>query len=559
MRALRSEPTAYEAVKEPLQIRYYQEEAIHAIYRYLESSDGNGIIGAPGSTGKSVIIAEFLRSIFTYYRGQRALMLTHVKELISQNYDEIKGIWPTAPIGIYSAGLGKKEIHPITFAGIQSVAKKAHLFGHIDLILIDECHLVSPKDETSYQVFINELKKKNPFLRVIGFTATYYRLGQGKLTEPFEYKGKTVNPLFSDIIYDLTTLEAFNRLIREGFISPLVPKRTKFELDVSEVDVVGGDYVTSQLQHAVDRSGITNKALDELLFHARNENRKCWLIFATGVEHAEHIAAELRERGVWAQAIHSKTPKEDRDAWIRHFKKPTDVERCLVTNNVLTTGFNCPQIDLLGILRNTLSTSLWVQLLSRGTRPAPGKKDCLVLDFAGNTRRLGAINDPMIPKPKGEKQDGEARVKECMQCGTYNHAAVRFCTCCGNEFPRMVKFKETAGTDVLIKSVEMEIKNFDVTEVSYRKWAPRHSTKPPSLLVTYSCGPIQKFSEWVCLQHEGFASKKARDWWRERAPMSDDPPSTIDDALLEVEDLIVPKTIKVLVNKTHPQILKYEF
>ncbi len=548
-----------------MQLRYYQEEAVLSIYDYFQQFTGNPIVALPTGTGKSIVIAEFVRSVMTYFPGQRVMMLTHVKELIVQNYQEMVSVWPLAPVGIYSAGIGSREIAPITFAGIASVVKKAHLFGHVDLVLVDECHLISPHDETNYRIFIEALRAINPAVKVIGFTATPYRLGQGLLTwATTKAKGteaEEIKPaLFTDICYDLTGLVPFNRLIAEGFLAPLVPKRTETQIDISGVHMQAGEYNLAELQSAVDRSSITKKAIDEILFHGllNNEERMRWLIFATGVDHSEHIAAEIRERGFDAHAIHSKTPASDRDLRLAEFKKPSDGKvKCLVSNNVLTTGFNAPHVDLIGMLRHTMSPGLWVQMLGRGTRPYPGKKNCLVLDFAGNTKRLGPINDPKLPKRKGEKDGGEAPVKCCEKCGTYNHASVRFCTSCGHEFPPAIKFKEKASSDELIKSSSPVVEVFAVNHITYKPWFPRNTAKPPSLYVSYYCGSRQ-FSEWVCLEHDGWAGKKGRDWWRRRTP-DEEPPPTVEEAMKHIKELDSPTHIRVWVNQTHPEIMAHDF
>ena len=142
-----------------IQTRDYQTAAVRSLYDYFENRTGNPVIAMPTGTGKSVVIAEFLRSIYTAYPHQRVIVATHVKELIAQNYEKLRIVWPHAPAGIYSAGLGRRDnMQRITFAGIASISKKAALFGHIDLLIIDEAHLVSPAEETMYRGFINALK-----------------------------------------------------------------------------------------------------------------------------------------------------------------------------------------------------------------------------------------------------------------------------------------------------------------------------------------------------------------------------------------------------------------
>lgn len=394
-----------------MQFRDYQDYAIESIFRYFEEGgEGNPVVAMPTGTGKSVVIGGFIQRAFQRYPGQRVMKLTHVKELIEQNFEKLLAIWPTAPAGIFSAGLRRRDAYcPITYAGIATAIKAVETFGHVDLLLIDECHLVSPKADTMYQAFINGLKKVNPYLKVIGFTATHYRMGQGLLIEE--------GGLFTDVCVDMTTLEAFNWFLAEGYLCPLVPRPTRTELDVEGVEIRQGEYNLKQLQEAVDRDEVTHAALLEAL--EMGHDRQHWLVFASGVEHAIHVAAMLESLGVSATCVHSKMSDGERDQRLADYK--AGKYRAMVNNGILTTGFDFPAIDLIVMLRPTQSPGLWVQMLGRGTRPlyAPGfdlettegrlaaiinspKRNCLVLDFAGNTRRLGPINDPVIPKRKGK-------------------------------------------------------------------------------------------------------------------------------------------------------------
>lgn len=537
-----------------IKLRYYQQEAIDAIWNYFQKQSGNPIVAMPTGTGKSVVIGEFVRSAFTTFPNQRILKLTHRKELIAQNYEKLIKLWPTAPAGIYSAGLGRKEIRPVTFAGIASVAKKAKQFGHVDLVLVDECHLVSPKEDTNYGNFFAELRAINPKLKIIGFTATPYRLGQGRLIDATIGKNDELKmPLFTHVCYDLTEMNAFNRLIDEGYLCRLVPRKTYSEIDVSEVHVVGGEYDMHELQAATDQEIVTKKACDEICWFG--QDRRSWLVFATGIQHAKHVAEELQCRGVDAHCVDSKMDPEERDRLIAGFK--AGKIRCLVNNDILTTGLDVPQIDLIAVLRATLSPALWVQILGRGTRPCDGKNDCLVLDFAGNTRRLGPINDPVLPRRKGSKGGGTAPVKICEACGTYNHASVPFCTHCGAEFPKAVKIQQHASEAELIRDDKPQIEIFPVDNVTYDIHTPRDS-RPPSLKVSYFCG-LRMFTEWVCFEHTGFALHKAHDWWRERTGEENGIPETVEEAKKRIEELDTPTHIRVWVNKRHPEIKDHDF
>ena len=268
----------------------YQEAAIFAIFEYFQTGNrGNPVCAMPTGTGKSLVIAEFIRRLFSYWPNQRIMMMTHVKELISQNAEKLQGQWPNAPLGIYSAGLSSREhAMPIIFGGVQSASKfieralkeqgvPDHMkhFGFRDLLLIDECHLLSPEEDTKYWYVITELKKINPLLKVIGFTATPYRMKQGMITD---------GGIFDDICFDITDYESFNRLIAEGFLAPLIPKRTSFEIDVSNVSLTAGQYNDKQLQAATDKEEITSQAVRETIEYG--QDRQSWLTFTTCIENA---------------------------------------------------------------------------------------------------------------------------------------------------------------------------------------------------------------------------------------------------------------------------------
>lgn len=538
-----------------IQLRYYQEEAVQSVFDYFRTQKGNPIVGLPTGTGKSVVIGETIKRAFLGYPNQRILKITHRKELIAQNYQKLISLWPTAPAGIYSAGLGRKEIRPITYCGIGSVAKRAKELGKINLVFVDECHTIGPKDDSNYNRLFSELREINPLMKVVGYTATPYRLGQGRLTDAFiDKEGNIKHPLFTHMCYDLTGMTAFNRLVAEGYLARLIPRKTYSEIDVSDVHIVGGEFDQSELAAATDQDAVTKKACDEICYFGAD--RRSWLVFATGIKHAGHVTEALRARGVDAHCIDNNTDKGDRDRLIADFK--AGKIRCLVNNDILTTGLDVPQIDLIAVLRATLSAALWVQMLGRGTRPADGKADCLVLDFAGNTKRLGPINDPVMPRRKGTKgEGGVAPVKLCEACGTYNHASVAVCSHCGQEFPKAVKIGMQASEQELMRDDLPKVEIFPVTNVTYSIHTPRDS-RPPSLKVSYFSG-LRMFSEWVCFEHTGFALHKAHDWWRDRTGGDENIPTTVEEAQERIGECDTPTHIRVWVNKKHPEIKDHDF
>jgi DNA repair protein RadD len=560
------------------QDRPYQTDAVEAIWDYFRKGGvGNPLVAMPTGTGKSVVIARFLQSVFRAYPMQRVMLLTHVKELIQQNYEKLLMLWDFAPAGIYSAGLGQRDTScPITFAGIASVWKLWKLFGHIDLVLIDEAHLLSPNDQTMYRQFLIGLQSINPNLKVIGLTATPWRLGHGHLCDASVDKNDNeIPPLFNDVCFDLTTLSAFNKLIDDGYLVPLVPKPTKVEFDTQGLHTRGGDFIEKEMQERFDKEEITEEALKEAMTIAEEHGLKKWLIFASGTDHADNVGDMLTMLGVSNRVVHSK--RAGRDESIAMFKRGEIT--ALVNNNVLTTGFDDPQIDLIVVLRATQSSVLWVQMLGRGTRPyyvgkhdlntlegryaaiaEGGKLFCMVLDYARNTSRLGPVNDPVIPGQKG-KGGGAAPVKLCEVCETFNHASVRFCggfpyktpLGCGSEFSFEVKFKTEASTDDLIKIDEPKVKVFRIDHISV-DLHEKHDA-PPMMKVSYYCG-FKNYTDFVCIEHANYAGRKAKQWWKERTDLPF-PASTIE-AIDLVQQLKPATHLRVWTNKKpYPEIMGY--
>jgi DNA repair protein RadD len=555
-----------------VQPRDYQQYGVDCLWRYFaEGNTGHPIVAMPTGTGKSVVIAQFLKEAFQQYPRTRCMLLSHVKEILQQDLTCLLRLWPTAPVGVYSAGLGRKEAYaPITVAGIGSVIDCASAFGFIDFVVIDECHLVSPKEDTMYQTLLRDLRATNPRLKVIGLTATHYRLGQGDLTD---------GGLFTDVAADMTAMDVFNWFVDEGYLCPLIARPTETELSVEGVQIRQGEYNQKQLQGAVDKAEVTRAALAEAL--RLGGNRSHWLGFASGIEHAEHCAQFCTEMGVSSTVVHSKMPDAERDARIAAFR--AGEFRACFNNGVLTTGFDFPAIDLILMLRPTVSPGLHVQMLGRGGRAvyahgfdlsttkgrldaikASQKPNCLVLDFAGNVRRLGPVNDPVTPKKKGAGK-GEAPVKVCEGCHSYCHASARVCPYCGAAFQIKVRFKAQAATDEILKRDSApEIIDVPVDRVSYHIHTKRQfagdntsaESRRESLKASYHCG-LRIFHEWLCFEHEGFPRHRAHTWWREHA--NTQPPRTVMEAMKRLTELRVPKIIRVWINKQYPEVRGHVF
>ena len=560
-----------------MQPRDYQEAADAHLWSYLHTPatfGKNPLVVMATGLGKSLCMAMAKWRLVSTYPYVRILNLTHVKELVDGNYKTLRKLWPLAPAGLYSAGLGVKDArHQITFCGIQSVATRPATFGRVDFVFIDEAHRMSPNDAATYGKFLGALRKKNPNLIVIGFTATPYRMKGGLLTE---------TELFDDIVFDIGSGESFVWAIQNGYLSTLVPADPGFEIDESKIRLQGGEYRQDEATAAWHEEELLERAVDYQIQIAEEQGRQCWLNFCQSIEDAELVADMMRYKGYAFEAVHSK--RSDRDAVLAAFK--AGKLKGVSNKDVLTTGFDHPPIDLIGMLRLTRSPGLWVQMLGRGTRPlfalghdittvegrlaaiaASPKQNCLVLDFAGNTRRLGPINYPNIPGPR-KKGGGEAPVRTCKNCDpwTFHHTSVRVCPHCGFEFPPPETFQAAASTEKLVIDLSSLPKPAPIertVEGVHRMICSHHegrSGKADTMRVDYFCG-YKRFSTWVCFEHPkgSFPRGKAAQWWKAHGPDGVECPDRVSEAMEHTAGFAKPKFIKVAHKPKFPEIEAYDF
>lgn len=429
------------------------------------------------------------------------IVLTHRKEILTQNANEL---YHHAGVisGIYSASLGRKDIRLVTFAAIQSIHKKEIDAG---LVIIDEAHLISPKDSSMYQKFLARVKARNKNLRIMGLTATPMRQDQGSLIGE--------GTLFDTLAYDIS----IKRLIGDGFLSPLVSKVSSNKVDYSGVGRVGYDYNQGELEKLL--CPLTPAHCAEII--AKGVDRKHWLIFCSGVLHSKEVAENLTKHGIPADYVTGDMIPMIRDKKIEDFKNGKI--RALCNCDILTTGFNFPGVDLLVLLRATRSCSLYIQIVGRGSRTAKGKSECLVLDFGGNVERHGPVDCISITHKKGDKKAGvkASPTKACLNCGRVVAIQTRVCPECGTPFPIESLKEKTASEASLISEPEL----FDVE--SMRITIHEKEGKVPSLFIRYYTprGPLMEF---LCFDHEGYAAVMARRKWTKLGGKSPSPLSVVE-------------------------------
>ena len=563
--------------------RDFQDRVHTTTMQYLwKTPVARGLVLEPTGVGKSIQIAMLVDDIVQHVPNARVLMLTHSKELVSQNYEKLANM-TNHHVGLWSSGLGKADYHaPIVYAGIQTAANNPEMLGRRDIVIVDEAHRVSPDQETEYQRVAAYIASMNQQASWVGYTATDYRLGQGLLTEDWydKRRGEMTPPFWKDTVIDLTTTEEFNWFIGQGYLKRLVPRPTNAEIDVSSLRKRAGEYVTSDVEKLTNTEAKIRSICDEIC--EMGFDRRSWMVFAAGNANSELICEELKRRGVSAVSITEKTGKVAREQAIADFKAYK--VRCIVNNNILTTGFDHNGVDLIAVVRVTASTQLWVQMLGRGTRPvyaagwdlssqegrlsaiaASGVHNCLVLDFAGNSKRLGAINAPVKPKAKGGSSGGEMPVKICNSCGVINATIVRFCEYCGSEFPVTDKLDNTASTrDLIVEKEHIPDKRLlHVTSIQFTPLKSGFGENGISsrIKATYRCGKHGSYHEMLSFSGEK-SSKRIKEWWTAFGDGGIIPRT--NDEFLKYYPIRVktPKVIEVYLNhpkKHKPDIIYYGF
>lgn len=514
-----------------MELRAYQREAVEAVYAHLRGREDNPCVVIPTGGGKTPVMATICRDAVQMWDG-RVLILAHVKELLEQIAEKLLAMAPDLPFGIYSAGLKRRDLgYAVTIAGIQSVYQRACDIGPVDLAIVDEAHLIPPDGEGMYRQFLADAKVINPQMRVIGLTATPFRMKSGMICSP--------ENILNAVCYEIGVRE----LIVQGYLCALRTKSGSQRPDYDQLHVRGGEFIANEVEDLMDDDALVRSACREIVEHAAD--RRSVLIFASGVRHGEHIVRVLRERhNAECGFVCGETLPFERAETLRRFRDGSLKYLCNV--NVLTTGFDAPNIDCIALVRPTLSPGLYYQMVGRGFRQNPGKADCLVLDFGGNVLRHGPVDQIRIEAPS--EGNGEAPAKECPQCHEVIAAGYATCPQCGYEFPPPDRNKHDAvASDESILSDPATRTEHEVASVFYAVHTKRDAPPdaPRTMRVDYRIGFNQYVSEWVCFEHTGYARQKAESWWRARSVES--VPSDAAEAVEMANAGALAKTLAVTV------------
>ena len=504
----------------PVTLRPYQQTAVHAALQAIER-DEHPVISLPTGSGKSLVIAALAAQL-----PGRILVATHRQELLEQNSAQLDRYDQETTPGIYSAGLRRRDDQArVILGGIQSIYRRmdtlqqAGAFRHI---IVDECHRVPPPSESS---MYGAVFTACPEAQRIGLSATPYRLDNGVLHEG------------GDTWFTSMPVHVGIRDLTPQWLAPLVGILTAHDIDVSDVRTRLGEFVTRELSQAACEEEAIAGALDELC--ALAATRQHWLLFCVDIAHSRLVHAALTDRRITAELLLGETPQEERRAALDRFRQ--GMSRALVNCEVATTGFDIPGIDCIAMLRPTQSKGLCVQMLGRGTRQAPNKVDCLVLDFAGNIERHTPLDELT-----------ELRKSPVLQAQEAAEAADRVARA------RAVQHRTTASlADPMAPgkgTVAYAVHRVEYARVEARKFPGRYMIR-----LGYLC-PTRPGRRWVtqflCLEHPGWARVQARSWFERRGLVI---PQTAAEALPILAQAATPARVVVREASDWPRVVMEQF
>jgi DNA repair protein RadD len=366
-----------------------------------------------------------------------------------------------------------------------------------------------------YQTFISDMRIINPQVRVIGLTATPYRMTSGIICDK--------NHILNRVCYDIGVRE----LIEQGYLCLVRAKSGKDRPDTSNLHVRAGEFIASEVDELMNTNELVLSACIEIAELTRD--RKQTLVFCSSVAHVEAVMETLRKttlKGV--DKITGETPAKERADTIEEFR--TGRLEYLVNCQVLTTGFDVPSVDCVVLLRPTQSPGLYYQMVGRGFRIAPEKTDCLILDYGENVMRHGPVDKVRVktknrfkttPDGEVEAEAKDARTWECPQCRLIVEDINTPCQCGYDwtaEKAALAKH-QTKASEAAILSTDVTIKEYDVVDIYYAAHTKRGADEdaPKTLRVEYYTDWRNYVAEWVCIEHDAWAGEKAAAWWRRRS------------------------------------------
>jgi len=488
-----------------LQLRDYQKDCVKKIIELLPTNDDILIQAATGA-GKTIIFSALVKQLIELWPNLKICIAVHLKEIVEQNIEKLKMIWPDAPIGVScsSSNFDIDLTQQITIGSIQTIANKLDKLQTFNLIIVDEAHKIPPTNQDGqYLKLFNFIREKNNKLKIIGFTATPYRLGHGYIYG--DNKKISNDNLFKKLNYSI----GIKQLQKQNY---LCGHKIKFANNMQEQlknIKVNGDYNISELEHVMVKEINIKAVYNAIIDYA--DDRKNIIIFCTTIKHAELINNYLNEKNISSEVIHSKMKMQNRNKILNNFTK--EKNRVLCNVGIATEGYDNPKIDCVILDRPTKSTSLYVQMCGRGLRPYDNKDYLLILDLVNNCYlNHGDISNPnvVIPLFKSDK-DADAVVKICDKCFSIIAVGYKKCPDCGYEFPILETNKEISEDRLELQDYNELIKDkgivVDVINCSLNKHISMANNSMILIKLICSSEYINKYHINYFVDIEGNASK----------------------------------------------------
>lgn len=529
-----------------IKLRPYQLEALETVMADLRK-EPYALLQAATGAGKTIMFSEIIRRWMTDYPSLKIGVLAHRQELISQAGNKLLTVWPegASKIGLACASVGQVNTQrPVIIGSVQTLYRREPAEA-LDLLIIDEVHRVPHLEAGGqYHTLIRRFTEINPNLRVLGVTATPFRLGHGYIYGTQCKDGR--NNLFPKLNYQIS----LNDLINGGFLVPITAKEgASIGSELADIKLKHGEYDAGQLNSLLLKNAHIESAVDAYTKYGEGRNKV--VIFAASIEHAEKLTKAFSQAGHEADCIHSKLPKESRHKTLSHFDSGS--LKILVNVDILTEGWDSPRVNLVMLCRPTKSPALFVQMVGRGTRLHPGKGDLLVLDLAENFKTHGDPSKPNVVVP-GAGGAGEAPYKTCPECETLLPASTLSCYTCGHKWQVML-IDEVFAPDM--RTVKLPPPNKSRL-TGWRSYGHTSFTGNYMFVLEMECSPGGTIRHWLDVEGAGsdYGRRQARVFWLKFSGISS-PPETVREAVARAKELKMPDFVTIIKNKGYKAVKEF--
>lgn len=408
-----------------LTARPYQQEAIDAVIAHVKKRLSPCVIELPTGSGKAFVVSKLAGFFQSVAPTKKVLCIAPNKELVEQNH-ETYTIEYGYPASIYCASAGRKCMrHQVIFCSPLSALKNIDKIAHMGVsgIIIDECQMITDTVKKLIQSVLDyEIngKKINEKCRIIGTTATPYRMGTGYIyaidatgeEEIHLDETKAVEPYFSKLVYRVLTSD----LISDGYLSQLVIGDHEDEYDTSDLSINSmGKFTAQSVEKVFSGNSKTERIVNEVI--EKSKDKMGVMFFASTINHAEEILSYLPSD---SKLVTGQLKKKERAEIVSAFKARKF--KYIVNVDVLTVGVNFPHVDMIAVLRATESAGLFQQIVGRELRLHPEKEYAVLLDYAENIERHGLQSDIFTPDIKAKRKSGESVEINvvCPSCGAHS-------------------------------------------------------------------------------------------------------------------------------------------